>query len=64
MRDLVLKRAEVRDPGHNRGKLAPRWEGSYCITQVIQDETYTLSTTKGKTLPQTWHVSNLKKFYV
>ncbi|RZR81741.1 hypothetical protein BHM03_00008035 [Ensete ventricosum] len=49
---------------NRRGKLAPRWEGSYCITQVIRDETYTLSTTEGKTLPQTWHVSNLKKFYV
>ncbi|RZR95147.1 hypothetical protein BHM03_00023979 [Ensete ventricosum] len=64
MGDLILRRAEVNDPGHTRGKLALRWEGLYRITQVIQDETYTLSTIEGKTLPRTWHVSNLKKFYV
>ncbi|RRT83127.1 hypothetical protein B296_00015448, partial [Ensete ventricosum] len=51
--DLVLRRAEISDPGHTRGKLAPRWEGSYNVTQVVQDGTYTLSTTKGKTLPRT-----------
>ncbi|RZS17413.1 hypothetical protein BHM03_00049544 [Ensete ventricosum] len=57
-------RAEVSDLGHTRGKLAPRWEGSYRVTQVIRDETYTLSTMEGKILPRTWHVLNLKKFYV
>ncbi|RRT45129.1 hypothetical protein B296_00050492 [Ensete ventricosum] len=62
--DLVLMRAEVSDPRHTREKLAPRWEGLYRVTQVIRDETYTLSATDGKTLPWTWHVSNLKKFYV
>ncbi|RRT64763.1 hypothetical protein B296_00011517 [Ensete ventricosum] len=51
--DIVLRRAEVSDPGHTRGKLTPRWEGSYHVTQVIRDETYTLSTMEGKTLPQT-----------
>ncbi|RWV78714.1 hypothetical protein BHE74_00013186, partial [Ensete ventricosum] len=49
---------------NRRGNLTPRWEGSYCVTQVIRDETYTLATMEGKTLPWTWHVSNLKKFYV
>ncbi|RWW15959.1 hypothetical protein GW17_00020180 [Ensete ventricosum] len=49
---------------NRRGKLAPRWEGSYRVTQVIRDETYTLSTMEGKILPRTWHVLNLKKFYV
>ncbi|RWW40028.1 hypothetical protein BHE74_00054583 [Ensete ventricosum] len=49
--DLVLRRAEVSDPGHTRGKLISRWEGPYHITQVVRDGTYTLSTTKGKTLP-------------
>ncbi|RRT66597.1 hypothetical protein B296_00040078 [Ensete ventricosum] len=29
--DLVLKRAEVSDPGHTQGKLAPRWEGPYRV---------------------------------
>ncbi|RRT35065.1 hypothetical protein B296_00057118 [Ensete ventricosum] len=62
--DLVLRRVEVSDPGCTRGKLAPRWEGPYRVTRVIRDGTYILSTMKGKELPQTWHVSNLKKFYV
>ncbi|RZS18520.1 hypothetical protein BHM03_00050807 [Ensete ventricosum] len=56
--DLVLWRPKVSDPGHTRGKLAPRWEGPYCITQVVRDGTDTLSTTEEKTLPQTWHVSS------
>ncbi|RWW42704.1 hypothetical protein BHE74_00051715, partial [Ensete ventricosum] len=51
--DLVLMRAEVSDPGHTRGKLAPKWEGSYHVTQVVQDITYALSTMEGKTLPWT-----------
>ncbi|RRT52188.1 hypothetical protein B296_00026676 [Ensete ventricosum] len=62
--DLVFKRAKVSDPGHTRGKLVLRWEGSYRVTQVIRDKTFNLSTTKGKTVPRTWHVSNLKKFNV
>ncbi|RWW38755.1 hypothetical protein BHE74_00055987 [Ensete ventricosum] len=53
MGDLVLTRAEVSDPRHTRGKLVPRWEGSYRVTQVVQDGTYTLSIMEGKTLPQT-----------
>ncbi|RRT45918.1 hypothetical protein B296_00021518 [Ensete ventricosum] len=64
MGDLVLRRVEVSDPGRTRGKLTPRWEESYRITQVVRDGTYTLSIMKGKTLPRTWHVSNLKKLYV
>ncbi|RWV86525.1 hypothetical protein GW17_00051578 [Ensete ventricosum] len=64
MGDLVLKRAEVSDPGHTQGKLTLRWEGLYRITQVIQDGTYALLTMEGKTLPRSWHVSNLKKFYI
>ncbi|RRT58902.1 hypothetical protein B296_00010982 [Ensete ventricosum] len=51
--DLVLKKAEVSDPGHTRGKLTPRWEEPYHVTRVVRDGTYTLSTMEGKTLPQT-----------
>ncbi|RWW82246.1 hypothetical protein BHE74_00009302 [Ensete ventricosum] len=50
--DLVLKRAEVSDLGYTRGKLALIWEGSYRVTHVIRDGTYTLSTTEEKTLPR------------
>ncbi|RRT85889.1 hypothetical protein B296_00001724 [Ensete ventricosum] len=64
MGDPVLRRAEVSDPRRTRGKLALRWEGPYRVTQVIRDGSYILSTMEGRALPQTWHVSNLKKLYV
>ncbi|RWW82849.1 hypothetical protein BHE74_00008668 [Ensete ventricosum] len=51
--DLVLRRAEVSDPRHTRGKLTPRWEGPYRVSQVVRDGTYTLSTIEGETIPRT-----------
>ncbi|RRT61582.1 hypothetical protein B296_00029859 [Ensete ventricosum] len=64
MGDLVLRKTEVSNPKCSHRKLAPRWEGLYCVVRVIQDGTYTLTMMDGKILPPTWHVSNLKKFYV
>ncbi|RRT72746.1 hypothetical protein B296_00033713 [Ensete ventricosum] len=61
MGDLVLRKAGVSDPRHSRGKLAPRWEGLYCI---IRDETFTLTIMEGKILPRTWHVLNLNFFFL
>ncbi|RWV83890.1 hypothetical protein BHE74_00024939 [Ensete ventricosum] len=51
MGDLVLRKVGVSDPRHSRGKLAPRWEGLYCIIRVIRDETFTLTIMEGKILP-------------
>ncbi|RWW04819.1 hypothetical protein GW17_00031933 [Ensete ventricosum] len=64
MGNLVLRKAEVNDLEHSRGKLALRWEGPYRVVRVIRDETYTLAAIDGEVLPRTWHVSNLRKFYV
>ncbi|RWW64468.1 hypothetical protein BHE74_00028297 [Ensete ventricosum] len=50
MGDLVLRKAEVSDPGHSRGKLTPRWERPYRVMRVIRDGTYTLA---GEVLPWT-----------
>ncbi|RZS20844.1 hypothetical protein BHM03_00053413 [Ensete ventricosum] len=61
--DIVLRKAEVSDPGRTHEKLVPRWEGPYHITRLVRDGTYTLSIMEVKTLPRAWHVSNLKKFY-
>ncbi|RZS03439.1 hypothetical protein BHM03_00033617 [Ensete ventricosum] len=63
LKTLHYQRAIAR-LNNRRGKLTPRWEGPYRVTRVIRDGTYILSTMEGKELPQTWHVSNLKKFYV
>ncbi|RRT46511.1 hypothetical protein B296_00013984 [Ensete ventricosum] len=62
--DRVLRRTEVSDPRRTQVKLALRWEGLYRVIRVIRDRTYILSMMEGRALPRTWHVSNLKKFYV
>ncbi|KAJ8510848.1 hypothetical protein OPV22_001282 [Ensete ventricosum] len=62
--DLVLRKTEVSDPTRSRGKLAPNWEGPYRVIDTIRDKTYTLATMEGRVLPRTWHITNLRKFYV
>ncbi|GJZ83896.1 reverse transcriptase domain-containing protein [Tanacetum coccineum] len=43
------------------GKLGPRWEGPYEITEALGKGAYNLRDHDGKQLPQTWNVRNLKK---
>ncbi|RWW41788.1 hypothetical protein BHE74_00052699 [Ensete ventricosum] len=58
--NLVLRRAEVSDPTHARGKLAPNWKGSYRVISIVRDGTYTLATMEGKHCREP-DTSNLKK---
>ncbi|RZS14768.1 hypothetical protein BHM03_00046503, partial [Ensete ventricosum] len=60
LKNLHYQRA-VDQLYNQREKLVVIWEGPYRVTQVVRDGTYTLSIMEGKTLPRTWHVSNLKK---
>ncbi|GJZ53818.1 reverse transcriptase domain-containing protein [Tanacetum coccineum] len=46
------------------GKLGPKWEGPYEVTEVLGKGTYKLRDRDGKQLPRTWNVRNLKKCYV
>ncbi|XP_064950517.1 uncharacterized protein LOC135604795 [Musa acuminata AAA Group] len=62
--DLVLRKTEVSDPTQARGKLAPKWEGPYRVIEVVRSGTYRLETMDGSSLPRTWNVQNLKKFFV
>ncbi|XP_065007550.1 uncharacterized protein LOC135638364 [Musa acuminata AAA Group] len=64
LNDLVLHKTEVRDPTRASGKLAPKWEGPYRVVEVIRPGTYRLTTMDGPSLPRTWNVQNLKKFFV
>ncbi|RWW06376.1 hypothetical protein GW17_00030297, partial [Ensete ventricosum] len=50
--DLVLRKDEVSDLRHTRGKLAPNWEGSYRVIRAIKDDTYVLATMEGQVLPR------------
>ncbi|GKF15632.1 reverse transcriptase domain-containing protein [Tanacetum coccineum] len=45
------------------GKLSPKWEGPYEITEVLGKGAYKLSDRDGKQLPRTWNICNLKKCY-
>ncbi|GJV01528.1 reverse transcriptase domain-containing protein, partial [Tanacetum coccineum] len=46
------------------GKLGPKWEGPYEVTNALGKGAYKLRYCDGRQLPQTWNISNLKKCYV
>nr|GEX25447.1 reverse transcriptase domain-containing protein [Tanacetum cinerariifolium] len=46
------------------GKLGPKWEGPYEVTEALGKRPYKLRDRNGKLLPRTWNVRNLKKCYV
>nr|GEY33772.1 reverse transcriptase domain-containing protein [Tanacetum cinerariifolium] len=43
------------------GKLGPKWEGPYEVTEVLGNGAYKLRSTDGTVLPRTWNVTNLKR---
>ncbi|MCH84920.1 gag-pol polyprotein [Trifolium medium] len=49
-----------RDKG---GKLASNWEGPYRVQEAFGGGAYRLETLKGKTLPRTWNVANLRFYF-
>ncbi|GJS84396.1 reverse transcriptase domain-containing protein [Tanacetum coccineum] len=46
------------------GKLVPKWEGPYEVTEALRKGAYKLRDRDGKQLPRTWNINNLKKCYV
>ncbi|GJT70852.1 reverse transcriptase domain-containing protein [Tanacetum coccineum] len=46
------------------GKLGPKWEGPYQVTEALGKGTYKLRDRDGKQLPRTWNISNLKMCYI
>nr|GEW34771.1 reverse transcriptase domain-containing protein [Tanacetum cinerariifolium] len=46
------------------GKLGPKWEGPYKVTEALRDGAYKLRSTDGTVLPKTWNIANLKKCYL
>ncbi|XP_012841213.1 PREDICTED: uncharacterized protein LOC105961530 [Erythranthe guttata] len=59
--DLVLRRAEASRP---IGKLDPKWEGPYKITQVVNNGAYRLENLDGHPIPRTWNIGNLKSLHL
>nr|GEZ58382.1 reverse transcriptase domain-containing protein [Tanacetum cinerariifolium] len=46
------------------GKLGPKWEGPYEVTDALGNRAYKLRSTDGTVLPRTWNVTNLKRCYL
>ncbi|GJZ11192.1 hypothetical protein Tco_0545951 [Tanacetum coccineum] len=63
IRDLVYRNNDAIR-AEDTGKLGPKWEGPYEITETLGKGAYKLRDRGGKQLPQTWNISNLKKCHV
>nr|GEV44718.1 reverse transcriptase domain-containing protein [Tanacetum cinerariifolium] len=46
------------------GKLGPKWEGPYEVTEALGNEAYKLRSMDGTILPRTWNIANLKRCYL
>ncbi|GJS26738.1 reverse transcriptase domain-containing protein [Tanacetum coccineum] len=61
--DLVYRNNDASH-AEDGGKLGPKWEGPYEVTDALGKGAYKLRSRDGKQLPQTWNIRNLKKCYV
>jgi hypothetical protein len=61
VRDLVLQRIQKTDGRH---KLLSPWEGPFIIVKVTGPGTYKLMTEDGIEVRNTWHINQLRRFYV
>ncbi|GJZ14227.1 reverse transcriptase domain-containing protein [Tanacetum coccineum] len=46
------------------GKLSPKWEGPYEVTESLGNGAYRLRSMDGTILTRTWNIANLKKCYL
>nr|GEV71824.1 reverse transcriptase domain-containing protein [Tanacetum cinerariifolium] len=46
------------------GKLGPKWEGPYEVTEALENGAYKLRSMDGTILPRTWNIANLKRCYL
>ncbi|GJR22380.1 reverse transcriptase domain-containing protein [Tanacetum coccineum] len=61
--DLVYRSNEASRV-EDTGKLGPKWEGPYEVTEALGKGSYKLKDCNGKEIPRTWNVCNLKKCYI
>jgi hypothetical protein len=60
VRDLVLRRIQKTDGRH---KLLSLWEGPFIIAKIFGLGTYKLTTEDELEVRNTWHISQLRRFY-
>jgi hypothetical protein len=58
---LVLTRTPITE---SRGKLEPKWEGTYIIKIKASPNAYRLATPSGEDLEHSWNIDNLRKFFI
>ena len=61
--DLVLRRASIGNRNAKDGKLRANWEGPFRVKIVVANGTYHLETLKGKEIPRTLDVADLRRYY-
>ncbi|GKC85108.1 reverse transcriptase domain-containing protein, partial [Tanacetum coccineum] len=61
--DLVYRNNDA-SRAEDTGKLGPKWEGPYEVTEALGKGAYKLRDRDRKHLPRSWNISNLKKCYV
>ncbi|GJX84718.1 hypothetical protein Tco_0335492 [Tanacetum coccineum] len=59
-----LYRANDASHAEDTGKLGPKWEGPYEVTEALGKGAYKLRDMDGRELPRTWNICNLKKCYL
>nr|GEZ51239.1 reverse transcriptase domain-containing protein [Tanacetum cinerariifolium] len=62
-RDLLYRNNDASRV-EDTGKLGPKWEGPYEVTEALGKGAYKLRGRDGKQLPRTWNISNLKKCHI
>ena len=61
--DLVLRRASIGNRNAKDGKLRANWEGPFRVKTIAANGTYHLETLKGKEMPRTLNVADVKGYY-
>ncbi|GJR25957.1 reverse transcriptase domain-containing protein [Tanacetum coccineum] len=61
--EFVYRRNEASRV-EDQGKLGPKWEGPYRVTEAFENGSYKLQTMEDKVVPRTWHAINLRKCYL
>nr|GEX46485.1 hypothetical protein [Tanacetum cinerariifolium] len=61
--DFVYRNNETSH-AEDGGKLGPKWEGLYEVTETLGKGAYKLRDRNGHTLSRTWNIRNLKKCYI
>nr|GFA26161.1 reverse transcriptase domain-containing protein [Tanacetum cinerariifolium] len=57
-------RANGESHEEDAGKLGPKWEGPYEVTEALGNGAYKLRDIDGRELPRTWNICNLKRCYL